>query len=189
MGFFDSLFEESEDELKQEIKEANETIAKAKKKLELIKKNKKKKVPIKKEKKVAPVKKDIFKEEKPKSNYAGVLILIIVLLIAAGGYYYLSFSKPTSFYECFEQPDMGDNAELLCYGTDKVEDTQYILFEIKNTLNQTADCNLDVKIINDGVIKEENNFPIGEVAALSNYKGRFPLDVKEASLSIIPSCN
>ena len=177
MGFIDflrSFFEESEEELLEDIKEAEKLKKEAEKRLkELKKKNKSRK-------KLKPM----------PTKYKVLLTITIVVIVALcyGGYKYM-----TSFhFKCEGQnPCKSCGAVILCPQFDETDQSEhYLHFILENRKNTDGDCSAIVSTKKEGFVLNNKTVSLGIVPANQQKRFKMPLLLPggESTVTIGPDC-
>lgn len=169
-----SFFEESEEELKEEIQEAEKIKTDAEKRLKALKKKKRK--PINK---------------KESRNWIIAIIIIILLL---GGFYWLNWYKstPKPFkYKCKKMNPCKDcPVTASCIMFEDKGDADLVHFTIKNHKDVKGECEAQITIEQKGSILSNKTYKLGVIEANQKkiFKTSSGLPTGTSQISVKPNC-
>lgn len=178
-GFFDSVFEDSEEELVADIKEAEELIRERKKQLEALKRKRMK------------AKHDFAPKPKKKTSYVDYLcfiipIVIAIIIIVIGLSLPAGQEKNHAIY-CEGDPECTDcEIVLSCVGLTDYE----VSFRLTNQLNADGNCIVDILFSQEDEMINKKTYAIGAVKSKETIKTSIPIEMPEGDtkISVIPTC-
>ncbi len=172
---FDWFLKESEEEIKADIKEAEDIIKERKKQLAELKKNKTKKT----------------KSKKPINKKAIILPLIAIIIIGVLGFSYINYSQDFS-YNC-TKPNPCKNCSVIasCVQFEHLnESNDYLHFEITNKLDQEVECTAKIETTKEGLILNTENYNLGpfQPQETKHFKMVMTLPEGQSEVKVDPTC-
>lgn len=180
-NLFDDVFEDSEEELKADIKEAQELIKEREKQLEEVIKRK-----MQKKTKVHHTKPKKKKSSIADYLYFAVPLVLAVVIIIIGISLSGSQEAEQSIY-CEGDPECPD-CEIVVSCLD-ISDEE-INFRLTNQLNADGECIVDVIYSQEDILIDKKTYAIGNVDAKETVKTTVPIEMPsgKTSISILPTC-
>ncbi|MFC1704784.1 hypothetical protein ACFLZ6_00470 [Nanoarchaeota archaeon] len=180
MGFIDflsNIFDESEEELKKQIKEAELLRKEAEAKLKKIKKNKPKK------KKKSNVKYFVIP-----AILALVVVVLISILNIGGG-------EPNGSQDyvvgCMDESPCEDcEFVVLCPSIEEGEEDHYLHFTLENRLEENLDCVIHLNLEGGGGLTHNKTMDVGVIAANKRtaFKTKITVPGGKSTSTIVPVC-
>ena len=173
------FFEESEEELKEEIKEAEKIKKEAENKLKDIKKRKH----IKKKKK--PINKKLVKK------WLIISGIILLLIISWWGIQkYISLPKPFK-YACKEMnPCLDCLVAASCITFEESPEKEYMYFTIENKNNAKGNCIAQISVEQENSVLSNKSYKLAALEANEIRAFKIPIDLPDgvSQISVTPNC-
>jgi hypothetical protein len=188
---FAGIFEDSEEELKADIKEAEELIKDRHQQLEELRRGKERRKDTAKKARARPVPKKIIKKPK-KTNYADYLYFIIpvaiaVVIIIIG----LSLSS-------VQKEERG----IYCEGDEECPDCEIVVscvelsdealaFRLTNQMNADGECIVDILFSQEAKLIDKKTYGVGKIKQKETIKTQVPIDMPTGNtqISVLSTCD